>query len=126
MEKGLMFGELFWEMRQQLQIAEADGNARRARTKSDHVSSDLRRLTQQVDRITLASQAMWELLRDRTELTEADLAEKMLEIDLRDGIQDGRLAPGKVNCPQCHRLTRTNRPTCLYCGTEIDRDHVFQ
>jgi hypothetical protein len=76
-------------------------------------------LQSQIDGLLLASQAMWELVRERTGLTEEDLRQRMEEIDLRDGIRDGRVGPAKVNCPACNRTNNDRRTHCVYCGREL-------
>lgn len=121
-----MFYSMFRKAHRHNHMATAFENASSAKAKSDHLYGEVKRLTQQVDRLTLASQALWELLRDHGDLTEDKLASKMLEVDLRDGVQDGRIGPGKTHCPSCKRLTGTHRDICLYCGADVDRDHAFQ
>ena len=64
----------------------------------------------------MACQAMWELLESRTKFTQDDLEKKMEEIDLRDGIKDGKISKTVATCPSCGRKTSIRRPTCLYCG----------
>ncbi|MEM6886363.1 MAG: hypothetical protein AAF571_15185 [Verrucomicrobiota bacterium] len=79
-----------------------------------------------MERLTLACQSMWELLRDRTDFTEADLEEKMLEIDLRDGQADGKIGMQLIQCPSCNSKTNSRRTHCLMCGAPLDKQHVFE
>lgn len=97
-----------------------------ASDRAREVAYDVAALTRQVDRLALASQAMWELIRDRTQLTETDLSEKIMEVDLRDGKADGKLGASVIECPACGRNTNSRRDTCLWCGQPIPRSHVFE
>ena len=51
-----------------------------------------------MDRLALASQSLWEIVREQTGLTAEDLQKKILEVDLRDGNADGTAEPS----PQCY------------------------
>jgi len=75
-----------------------------------------------LDKLVLISMAMWELIRDKTKLTEEDLAVKISEIDMRDGQMDGRAAPAKMKtCPSCNRAMSARHKRCLFCG-RVDID----
>ena len=59
-------------------------------------------------------------------VTESELIEKVKEIDLRDGIQDGKVSLSLTICPQCSRRYNTNANRCLYCGfSEESNDTIF-
>lgn len=78
----------------------------------------------QINKLNLICQAMWELIRDNTRLTEDDLLKKVKEIDLRDGVEDGKITPDQ-NCRKCNRRLQKRQARCLYCGEEIKQDGVF-
>ena len=88
------------------QAAEAAVNAR----------SDVRDLRDQVDRTSMLLQAMWELIAERLSLTDQDLERKALEVDLRDGVEDGKLRAHPLRCPNCGRVSNSRHKKCLYCG----------
>ena len=69
-----------------------------------------------LNRLTLICQALWELLRDRGELTEEDLITKISEIDLRDGRADGKISKQIKHCPKCDRVMSPRHQKCMYCG----------
>jgi len=89
-------------------------------------SEALAQLERRINRLALVSQAMWELLRERSNVTDKELADKILEVDLRDGQTDGRIAPTACECPNCHKPINSRRPTCVYCGVELKRRHLFE
>ena len=108
--------------------------SRRTEAAANHAASQANRATErsvevelEMERLQLVTQAMWEFLRERTEITDADLETKIQEIDLRDGQGDGKMARQIAICGHCHRKTgvRTHR-RCFYCGTELEKQHVVE
>jgi hypothetical protein len=86
----------------------------------------MERLEHKLNSLALASQAMWELLQENSELSEADLARRMEAIDLRDGVADGKITHSVIECPHCQRKTTQRRPNCMYCGQPIGpEEEVF-
>lgn len=117
---------MIWEVYQQTKIAGAEQTAEKALSKADRYAADIADVRRQVDRLTLACQAMWELIRDRTGLTEEDIEAKILEIDARDGSVDGKISTKSVNCTSCGRPTNSRRGSCVMCGAPIKREHQFE
>ncbi len=79
----------------------------------------VRDLEHHVARLSLMNQALWELIRDRLKLTDADLEGMARDVDLRDGVQDGEITDGAVQCPTCGRISNSKHHKCLYCGQEF-------
>lgn len=73
-------------------------------------------LRDQMERLCLLNQALWELVSAKTGLTEADLERKAQEVDLRDGVQDGKVTAHPLRCPRCARVSSSRHRQCLYCG----------
>ena len=98
------------------------GNA----SKIASVASDADRLRRQiadleatVERQALACQALWELLQEHLPLGEKDLLTRMEQVDLRDGVADGRMTKQVSTCGTCNRAVHSKRKRCLYCGAEV-------
>ncbi|MEZ5384196.1 MAG: hypothetical protein R3F13_01645 [Prosthecobacter sp.] len=117
---------MIWEAYQQTKIAGAERTAERAMSKADRFAADLANVQRQMARLSLACQAMWELLRDRSDLTEEDIEAKIREIDARDGQVDGRIGTTLSDCPSCGRPTNSRRSSCLMCGAPLKRPHQFE
>ncbi|HUG17900.1 MAG TPA: hypothetical protein VMM56_02915 [Planctomycetaceae bacterium] len=117
---------MFWELYQQSQIHGARSDAARAEGKAIRVEDELRRVYDRIDSLALICQAMWELIRDRTTLTDQDIERKVEEIDLRDGKADGKMSTPPRNCTQCGRVIARRHSRCLYCGVEFEKEHVFE
>ena len=78
-------------------------------------------LNQKINKLTLCCQAMWELIQQNTNLTDSDLNRKVMEIDMRDGVNDNQLTPRPKKCPRCDSMISVKFRRCLFCGFE-DQD----
>lgn len=116
---------MLWEGYQQARISDAERIAEGAEAKAERSARQMEDLQRQVDRLALACQAMWELLQGCSDLKEADLDQKILEVDGRDGCVDGRIGLQQMDCPSCGRKTNTKRSYCLMCGAPIKRPSAF-
>jgi lipopolysaccharide biosynthesis regulator YciM len=85
------------------------------------VTLQVRDLEHEVKRLMLMNQALWELLRERLHLTDADLERKSTEVDLRDGVKDGAVTTTPLKCPTCGRVSSSRYWKCLYCGQEFEK-----
>ncbi len=93
--------------------------ASHASTQRNDVSQEeIWQLMERLDRLTLVNMAVWSLLREKTNLTEEDLLERVKQIDLLDGTQDGKVTRQVAKCSNCHRVMNQRHPRCLYCGHE--------
>ncbi|MEM8885097.1 MAG: hypothetical protein AAGD14_13595 [Planctomycetota bacterium] len=105
----------FGHWREPISRPSHDPDAREALSRADEVEARL-------NRALLALEALWEIAQEKWELTETELADRILEIDQRDGRLDGRSKRGPTNCPSCGRVISRRFPQCLYCGAVIALD----
>jgi hypothetical protein len=84
-------------------------------------------LETQVNRLFLITEALWQLLREQHGYSETELADRIKQLDLGDGILDGSVHRQEIlTCPNCHRVhANRNQVTCLYCGAEVLKN-VFE
>lgn len=94
------------------QAGQANSEARRART-------DLQQAERRLARLELVCEALWNLLKERTKLTDEDLMSHIAELDLADGQADGRKVKEPQECGQCGRTNSPNRDHCMYCGSTL-------
>jgi hypothetical protein len=127
--------DLFWDIYQQRRINEATETAEDSKRQAASANADaagalaeVRALRRSLERMALANMAMWELVRGPLKITDQMLADKMEEIDLRDGVRDGRITPPREPgyCPKCGRRTSQRHERCIYCGEiTIPRSEPF-
>ena len=65
-------------------------------------------------------ETLWELLRDEHGWSEDTLHRKLHEVDMRDGVLDGKNQRKAVECPDCGHTVSSRHPACIYCGRVID------
>ena len=117
---------MIWEMYQQRKISEANVEAARATGKVQSVQDQIKMLDRKVEKMALINQAMWEILRERINGSDELILEKMHEIDLRDGVQDGKMTRSATKCKSCGRAVNKTTRKCIYCEKEIANEEVFR
>ena len=101
-------------------IAQVDAQHARDVARESAMSSDKTR--KNTERLYLVVQAMWELLKEKAGLTDADLDAKVQEIDMRDGRLDGQdsTQTAPLTCRQCGRTILSGQAQCSWCGTQAE------
>jgi len=84
------------------------------RTQNEFIQCD-------VENLFMLTEALWTILKEKHGCTDAELVQRVQEIDLRDGKLDGKVAKVNPDCPKCGRKLMGKRPVCLYCGAEVAR-----
>ena len=111
---------MFWELYQQGQISRANQTAGRAelgaKRTADRTSRAQDMLEEKVESLALTCQALFEILAERSGVTQEQLDAKIEEIDMRDGVRDGKLRQKPMVCNDCGRHTSRKRKRCMYCG----------
>lgn len=115
-----------WDILQHFQIQKARQEAELANSKVDLLKGRKNNTKQEVEELTLACQAMWELLRDHLGFSDEHLRAKMLEVDARDGSVDGKIGAELIDCPHCGQRASTMKPNCVYCGNILPSRSVMK
>lgn len=72
------------------------------------------------ERLFLICTALTELIREKSLATEAEVLAKLQDVDLRDGMEDGKFAGIQiVACPHCGNRTKLRHHHCIYCGQPL-------
>lgn len=84
-------------------------------------SSQLDGAAMRINQLELLCAALVELLMARGLTTPAELRVLMQQVDLADGVEDGRKSQHvhtkAPRCSSCQRYVNPNREACVYCGT---------
>lgn len=89
------------------------------------VEDRIARLERTVEQLKLINIAFAELLTEKFGVTESELISKVKEIDLRDGVQDGKASTAPTICPKCGRRYDARNNRCLYCGYSDDSNDTI-
>jgi DNA-directed RNA polymerase subunit RPC12/RpoP len=92
-----------------------------ALNKTLSLEEEVKQLRYKIARVSLFNQALWEILRERLDVKDADLERRVREIDLRDGVEDGVVTDTPIRCPRCGRISNSRHWKCLYCGQEFEK-----
>jgi hypothetical protein len=77
-------------------------------------------LKNDVERLLLISEALWNIVRTKCELPEDELAREIHRLDLEDGQADLRKRPTPPRtCPKCGRVVTKKRAACTFCGAPL-------
>ena len=83
-------------------------------------ASDIAQLQMQVERLLMVTEALWTILKEQHGLEDKELLRQMVQIDLRDGRMDGKVATTPPEpCPKCQRIVAKNSLRCMYCGEPL-------
>ena len=118
--------ELLWDLHQEHRINEVQNGANLAARKATDFQERVRFIEERMDRMLLTNMALWSLLRDTMGLTDQDLAARVQQIDLQDGVADGKVTrSAPTTCPRCQRTFSPRHRRCLYCGHETSPPTPF-
>jgi len=79
-------------------------------------------LEKRLDRAMLACEALWSIVREKLDVTDEQLAQRMNDLDLADGTLNSKSKKTAVACPKCGRTIKRSLPKCMYCGQQIVHD----
>jgi|GEM_PF-459999 len=104
---------------------EAGNKAAATAGKVSEIQRTLRMLQENLAKALMINEALWELIKEKHNLSDNDLNEKLYMVDMRDGQLDGKnQRTSAAKCHQCHRMVSHRHAACIYCGTVID-DSIF-
>jgi hypothetical protein len=120
MSGGIDIGNLVWNAVQQTQINKLDANAEAVQGAVAQQQAGLQITVEQVEgrvaALALICRALFELLQEKTGVTQQELAAKITAVDVRDGKADGRMTPQPMQCPACQSMMAPRFNRCLFCG----------
>lgn len=116
---------MLWDIIQQWKIEQTQRSVEAAKKESRDALDRSQDYAEKVGQLSLATQAVWSFLKEKHNLDEQDLMQRMEELDLMDGRKDGRVAPQVVTCPSCSRKMNSKNMKCMFCGCENPQFNPF-
>ena len=86
---------------------------------------EVQKLRDELDHLTLITQSLWEIVKQKSDLKDEVLVAMITEMDKLDGKIDGRYVKVPEPCPQCSRPVTVSTNSCVYCGIKIERTSPF-
>ncbi|MHC4778643.1 MAG: hypothetical protein ACYTFG_08735 [Planctomycetota bacterium] len=117
--------DLFWNLHQDGKIRQASSEAGSSARKADRARDHIVRLEARLEKLLLVTQAMWTLLVEKSKLTEEDLVDKVMDLDLQDGQVDGKITKPIVKCTECGAAISHQFQRCLFCGKPQEGGSAF-
>ncbi len=114
----------FWTLGPMMGDFGAGRQAAEASSRANAAEMRVRELEHRVERLALACNAMWALLRNQAGITDRQLQEKIAQMDAADGV-DGQ-GRNLVQCPSCGRNVSPRRGKCMYCGNPCGGVSAFE
>ena len=116
---------LMWDYRQHRRIQES-ALAPIAVTQAAHLKHrnirQMEQMQREIDQLSLVCQAMWTLIQDNLDISEAELKERIVALDMLDGVLDGKIGGVKMKCPECDATMNNKVKHCMFCGHRPDSD----
>ena len=108
------------DARQDRRIRENAREASVSSRQADHAMEKTRQQERRIAKLQIIAQAMWQILEEKMGVTEAELVQRITEIE--------RAAANKTEaheCAACGRVTKASAPKCMYCGTPLVRASIW-
>lgn len=93
------------------------------KTEIDQVRNEIAQLRNELQRMATANEAIWEIVSQRLQVTEAEL---MAAVDNVEKHHAEKAQQGAPICPSCQRPTSLNQTRCIYCGHDLGPRAPFQ
>lgn len=115
-----------WDIWQDIKLVESDVQQAQTDGKVDRVQSETVQLQRQIDKMALVSQALFELLKEKTGITDAELRRKIREVDQRDGFEDSKVSGKPLKCPKCGGVVTVGALKCQTCAATIAPRYPYE
>ena len=90
----------------------AEVDAAHAESKATSLEFRVRVLEAYLTKAMIINETLWEIMKEKLNLTDDILQEEVSKVDLRESTSK--------ECPKCHHMIAPHHPICIYCGQLID------
>ncbi len=115
------------DTRQDRRLRRLSADAEVATYVAETNSQTVKALRERTGRLELVCETLVELVLIKGLITREELGVLFAQVDLRDGFEDGSLDTERLRaqvplCASCERPVNPKRPSCVYCGTTIEKN----
>lgn len=116
---------IMWNLFQEMRLNDQSARLDNTDSTLQDTKYSLSELSYQIRKMVLVNQALYELLKEKTGISDADLRRKIKEIDLRDGTENGRLDVAPIRCPKCGNVMTAGALKCPNCDVTVAPKYPF-
>jgi|GEM_PF-2972570 len=109
----------YYDIIQNIRVNDLNRETGSIKSQSYSNETSIRGLQDQVDYLSMVCIAMGEMF-EQLGFDKEQIAAKIEEVDLRDGIKDDKFIP-TIFCPDCERKLAPRRTFCMYCGCQMKK-----
>jgi len=126
--------DFIWNLFQDSDIqrlrAEAEQREQRSsslQAQTGSMEARLLELERRHEQLKLVTLSLWRLLKDKVDLSDAELEKYVASTDLLDGLADGAVDLSKelIKCRQCDRVHLNTAVVCPFCGARGSSPNAF-
>jgi hypothetical protein len=114
--------DILYDIHQNGKINEANARANASLHQAERAGDRVGDVEERLDKMALLNLALWSLLKEKLGVTDAELTQRVEELDLKDGKLDGRIQSAPISCPDCQRTLHQRHRRCLYCGFALEQN----
>jgi hypothetical protein len=115
-----------WDIFQEIRLNDLRAQQGDTHSHLKSASSDINELARHVRKLALVNQALYELLKERTGITDEDLRRRIEAIDRRDGAANAKLDAAPLKCPKCGGTVTAGALSCQSCGATVAPKYPFE
>jgi hypothetical protein len=111
------------DLRQRADIDALEQGAVAGATSAAATERRLGHTNERIDQLELMLEGIYRVLEQRGHVTAQEFRDLLVQVDLEDGREDGRVGPDRAakspKCTACGRPVNPRRDACVFCNTAL-------
>lgn len=124
----MVLGSSLKDFRQDKEIKSASSAANKASRKVEDFGVAFNDLSNKIDLLALKCEALWDVIKDNTELSDEQIKIKIDQMYEKHGVVNGKFKKNLKNtlkCSSCGRPVDKKTQKCLYCNLTVVKTEIF-
>ena len=89
---------------------------------AQQTSAETQKLREDLHHLAIIAQAMWELLSEKSGLTNDELRKRITEVEFEKAKS---FTSSTTQCKKCSRPISIRSKACLFCGEKVEHKEIF-